>query len=176
MQFALLRCHGRRSIGFGRPWAPFHKHAFRRFAGKDTITVDSSPSKVFLEVNLQASVHRRLVLLTLLSVRPAWKLCTFPCGLSCMLRCVTQGEGVKTWPTWGCEASVFPWSYSENEKAYILEGEVVVTPDGKHIHPISSCSLLPLQFNPLHDPRSVVPQTEPRSRSRQETFARSPKA
>mmetsp|Transcript_7387 Transcript_7387/g.20872 ORF Transcript_7387/g.20872 Transcript_7387/m.20872 type:complete len:129 (+) Transcript_7387:593-979(+) len=41
-----------------------------------------------------------------------------------------EAEGVTSWGTWGCEASKFPWTYSENEKAYILEGEVVVTPTG----------------------------------------------
>lgn len=29
----------------------------------------------------------------------------------------------------GCEASKFPWTYSGTETCYILEGEVVVTPD-----------------------------------------------
>jgi len=38
--------------------------------------------------------------------------------------------GVKSWPTWSKEVSKFPWSYSEQEIAYVLEGEVVVTPDG----------------------------------------------
>jgi len=38
---------------------------------------------------------------------------------------------VKSWPTWGCEASTFPWSYSENETCYVLEGRVIVTPDGE---------------------------------------------
>lgn len=36
--------------------------------------------------------------------------------------------GVKHWPTWSKEVSVFPWSYSEQEIAYVLEGEVTVTP------------------------------------------------
>ena len=38
--------------------------------------------------------------------------------------------GVANWPTWSKEISVFPWTYSEREIAYVLEGEVVVTPDG----------------------------------------------
>ncbi|HYG32589.1 MAG TPA: cupin domain-containing protein [Methylophilaceae bacterium] len=38
--------------------------------------------------------------------------------------------GVKSWPTWSKEVSKFPWSYSEQEIAYVLEGEIVVTPDG----------------------------------------------
>lgn len=38
--------------------------------------------------------------------------------------------GVSSWPTWSKEVSTFPWTYSEQEVAYILEGEVVVTPQG----------------------------------------------
>jgi len=36
--------------------------------------------------------------------------------------------GVKQWPTWSKEVSTFPWQYSSTEIAYILEGEVTVTP------------------------------------------------
>jgi uncharacterized cupin superfamily protein len=36
--------------------------------------------------------------------------------------------GVKSWPTWSKEVSTFPWSYNSSEVAYILEGEVTVTP------------------------------------------------
>eukprot|EP01106_Pelomyxa_sp_JSP_P010304 TRINITY_DN27514_c0_g1_i1.p1 TRINITY_DN27514_c0_g1~~TRINITY_DN27514_c0_g1_i1.p1 ORF type:complete len:102 (-),score=42.35 TRINITY_DN27514_c0_g1_i1:144-413(-) len=35
-----------------------------------------------------------------------------------------------SWPTWGCGVSKFPWTYASDETAYVLEGEVVVTPDG----------------------------------------------
>ncbi len=38
--------------------------------------------------------------------------------------------GVSKWPTWSKEVSVFPWLFHEQEIAYILEGEVVVTPEG----------------------------------------------
>lgn len=41
-----------------------------------------------------------------------------------------QSLGVTSWPTWGCEASNFPWSYSSTETAYVLKGRVIVTPDG----------------------------------------------
>ena len=37
--------------------------------------------------------------------------------------------GVRRWPTWGCEASEFPWFYEETESAYILEGSAVITPE-----------------------------------------------
>ncbi len=36
--------------------------------------------------------------------------------------------GVSSWPIWTKEVSTFPWSYSSIEIAYILEGEVTVTP------------------------------------------------
>ncbi len=38
--------------------------------------------------------------------------------------------GVSSWSTWSKEVSVFPWTYSDQEVAYILEGEIIVTPKG----------------------------------------------
>jgi uncharacterized protein len=38
--------------------------------------------------------------------------------------------GVSKWSTWTKEVSVFLWTYSEREVAYILEGEVTVIPKG----------------------------------------------
>ncbi len=38
--------------------------------------------------------------------------------------------GVKHWPIWEKEISTCPWSYDAQEVCYLLEGEVVVTPDG----------------------------------------------
>lgn len=38
--------------------------------------------------------------------------------------------GVENWPIWSCEISEFPWSYDSRETCYLLDGEVVVTPDG----------------------------------------------
>lgn len=38
--------------------------------------------------------------------------------------------GVTKWPTWSKEVSVFPWFFHEQEIAWILEGECVITPDG----------------------------------------------
>lgn len=37
--------------------------------------------------------------------------------------------GVKRWPTLGAEVSRFPWTYGEAETCYVIEGEVIVTPD-----------------------------------------------
>ena len=31
--------------------------------------------------------------------------------------------GVSSWSTWSKEVSTFPWTYSEQEVAYVLEGE-----------------------------------------------------
>ena len=46
---------------------------------------------------------------------------------------ITQDEmkvlGIVLWPTWSKEPSTFPWSYSEKETAYIIEGDVTVTAD-----------------------------------------------
>lgn len=41
-----------------------------------------------------------------------------------------QDLGIKSWPVWEKEASEFPWEYDTKECCYILEGKVVVTPDG----------------------------------------------
>ena len=38
--------------------------------------------------------------------------------------------GVDGWPIWEKEASEFPWHYSSTETCHILEGHVIVTPDG----------------------------------------------
>ncbi|XP_022974049.1 uncharacterized protein LOC111472678 [Cucurbita maxima] len=38
--------------------------------------------------------------------------------------------GVRQWPKWGCGPSKFPWTYSDKETCYLLEGKVKVTPAG----------------------------------------------
>ncbi|MCR4302588.1 MAG: cupin domain-containing protein [Sulfuricaulis sp.] len=38
--------------------------------------------------------------------------------------------GVYDWPIWTRDISKFPWTYDEKETCYLLEGEVIVTPDG----------------------------------------------
>ncbi|PNH09143.1 hypothetical protein TSOC_004269 [Tetrabaena socialis] len=43
---------------------------------------------------------------------------------------VLKAKGVRSWPTWGCGVSTFPWTYQESETCYLLEGAVVVTPKG----------------------------------------------
>lgn len=41
-----------------------------------------------------------------------------------------ESLNVKKWSTWQKEVSVFPWTFLEQEIAYILEGECVITPTG----------------------------------------------
>ena len=38
--------------------------------------------------------------------------------------------GVSKWSTWQKEVSTFDWTFHEQEIAYILEGECVITPTG----------------------------------------------
>ena len=39
---------------------------------------------------------------------------------------------IRSWPTWSCEVSEFPWEYIEQESCYILEGQVdITTEDGE---------------------------------------------
>ncbi|MEQ1488502.1 MAG: cupin domain-containing protein [Methylotenera sp.] len=38
--------------------------------------------------------------------------------------------GVSKWPTWQKEVSTFDWTFHEQEIAYILDGECVITPIG----------------------------------------------
>jgi uncharacterized cupin superfamily protein len=43
--------------------------------------------------------------------------------------------GVFQWPIWTKEASEFPWTYDESETCYLLEGDVIVTPEeGEAVH------------------------------------------
>ena len=37
--------------------------------------------------------------------------------------------GVTKWATWQKEVSVFPWVFPEQEIAYIVEGECIITPE-----------------------------------------------
>ncbi len=46
-----------------------------------------------------------------------------------------QALGVSNWPIWQKQPATFPWFYEVEEMCYLLEGEVVVTPDsGIPIH------------------------------------------
>ncbi|MBF0195879.1 MAG: cupin domain-containing protein [Magnetococcales bacterium] len=37
---------------------------------------------------------------------------------------------INSWSIWEKEVSVFPWTYSETETCYFLEGDVIVTTEG----------------------------------------------
>ena len=41
--------------------------------------------------------------------------------------------GIDSWSRWECEPSKFNWTYSEQEAAYVFEGEVIVTANGEDI-------------------------------------------
>ena len=41
-----------------------------------------------------------------------------------------QELGVSDWPIWEKEISKFPIDFDETETAYVLEGEIIVTPAG----------------------------------------------
>ncbi|MBZ0160146.1 MAG: cupin domain-containing protein [bacterium] len=49
---------------------------------------------------------------------------------------------VEDWPIWSKEVSTFPWSYNSTETCYILEGEVIVTPEGGESVQISKGDLV----------------------------------
>ena len=43
---------------------------------------------------------------------------------------VLTKQGVFTWQTWEKEPSTFIWRFPELETAYVLQGELLITPDG----------------------------------------------
>jgi uncharacterized protein len=38
-----------------------------------------------------------------------------------------EARQCKTWDTWSCDVSEFPWDYTQTETCLILEGKVTVT-------------------------------------------------
>lgn len=42
-----------------------------------------------------------------------------------------QELGVAGWEIWECPVTEFRLDFDETEKAYVLEGEIIVTPDGE---------------------------------------------
>ena len=52
-------------------------------------------------------------------------LVTSPCPESTI-----AGLGIKSWPIWTCDVSTFDWVYEDKETCLLLEGEVMVTPEG----------------------------------------------
>lgn len=41
-----------------------------------------------------------------------------------------ENQSIRSWPIWEKEVSEFPWHYDSEETCYILEGRVLVTPEG----------------------------------------------
>lgn len=48
--------------------------------------------------------------------------------------------GCRSWSTWGCDPSTFPWTYSEDEVCLVLEGDFTVFPDDGS-KPMRKCCL-----------------------------------
>jgi uncharacterized cupin superfamily protein len=44
-------------------------------------------------------------------------------------RAALEKLGVFSWPIWTKEESNFPWFYDEQETFYMLEGDVILTPE-----------------------------------------------
>lgn len=38
--------------------------------------------------------------------------------------------GIFSWSIWEKEESTFPWTYDSSETCYLLQGDVIVTPEG----------------------------------------------
>ena len=48
-----------------------------------------------------------------------------------------EKQDIRSWPTWGCQPSTFPWTYTESETCYLLEGDVTVTPDDESLSSVT---------------------------------------
>lgn len=44
-----------------------------------------------------------------------------------------QKKGIKRWPIWEKEISIFDWNYEDTEECLILEGEAVIDKSGKKV-------------------------------------------
>lgn len=44
-----------------------------------------------------------------------------------------KSMGIRSWPIWTKEASIFDWHYDEQEQCLFLEGEVTVTAEGQNV-------------------------------------------
>jgi len=42
--------------------------------------------------------------------------------------------GVFNWPIWTCEVSEFPWTYSDKESCFIIDGEIEVKTQDESVH------------------------------------------
>lgn len=42
--------------------------------------------------------------------------------------------GIEEWARWECEPSTFDWQYSQQETAYVFEGDVLITAGDEQVH------------------------------------------
>lgn len=60
-----------------------------------------------------------------------------PCSASVIIQ-----YGIKNWPIWECNPSIFPWEYNEQEICLILEGEATIKTDKNAIYAIKAGDLV----------------------------------
>jgi hypothetical protein len=46
-------------------------------------------------------------------------------------KALLESLGVLHWPVWEKEVSIFPWQYEQTETCYLLDGDVLITPQGQ---------------------------------------------
>ena len=60
-----------------------------------------------------------------------------PCSASVIIQ-----YGIKNWPIWECEPSIFSWNYSEKEICLIIEGEAKIKTEAGESYVIKSGDLV----------------------------------
>ena len=60
-----------------------------------------------------------------------------PCSASYIVQ-----HGIKNWPIWECEPSLFSWEYDEKEICLILEGEATIKTFDNNIFKIKAGDLV----------------------------------
>ena len=60
-----------------------------------------------------------------------------PCSASLIIQ-----YGIKNWPIWECEPSIFSWNYSEKEICLIIEGEAKIKTEAGESYLIKSGDLV----------------------------------
>ena len=60
-----------------------------------------------------------------------------PCSASVIIQ-----YGIKNWPIWECEPSIFSWNYSEKEICLIIEGEAKIKTETGESYVIKSGDLV----------------------------------
>ena len=60
-----------------------------------------------------------------------------PCSASVIIQ-----YGIKNWPIWECEPSIFKWYYNEKEICFLIEGEANITTESGESYSIKSGDLV----------------------------------